>query len=87
MYDFGIAVAQRRWVALGHGWAGAASFTDGQVGRYYDFWMRCVANNDLTITAKWVRDNGGAKPPTADDFILAVRNGEGSSQMNRLKGW
>ena len=37
MYDFGIAMAQRRWVALGHGWAGAASFTDGAVGRYYDF--------------------------------------------------
>ena len=83
LYDCAEGVAAWRWKVQSQNIA----VGDHQLGLMYEWWMRCVANNDITITAQWVRDHGGAKPPTADDFILAVRNGPGSAQMNKLKGW
>lgn len=83
LYDLAIGMAAVRWHIQSQG----QPFTSGDIGHRYAFWMRCVANNDLTITAKWVRDNGGANPPTVEMFVDAVQNGPGSVQMNKLKGW
>ena len=82
LYDLAIAMAKVRWniQSKGH------PFTSGDIGRRYQFWMRCVANNDLTITSKWKMADGQTIPTNAE-FVDAVQNGPGSVQMNKLKGW
>ena len=83
LYSCALFVSRWRWQVQSNN----VAVGNHQLAIMYEWWMRCVANNDLTITSQWVRNNGGSNPPTADDFINAVLNGEGSSQMNKLKGW
>ena len=82
MYDLGIAMAKVRWNVQSKG----TPFTSHDISARYAFWLRCVANNDVTITSKW-RYSGGRTMPTAGEFVDAVQNGPGSSQMAKLKGW
>ena len=82
MYDCAMGVSKWRWKVQSNN----VAVGNHQLGLMYEWWLRCVANMDVTITSKW-RFAGGRKLPSADDFIQAVLNGEGSSQMNKLKDW
>ena len=87
MFDLANIISQRRWKANEKGFIAAQNYNDFSLRKIYAFWMRCVANNNLKITMKWVMKNGGAIPPNAGEFVDAVHYGPESKQMDRLKNW
>lgn len=87
LHDLAVGVSWMRWHANEKGWAAALAYCDTNLENIYRWWMRCVANKDLSIEEGWIIRKGGDPIPSAEDFIRAVDVGPGSKEMDKLKGW
>lgn len=95
MYDLAMKMAKDKWdegqnVGAPFSPAGIAyldKWSDAHIGMRRNDWVRCVAENDLTIKEKWIRAHGAANPPDQHAFTRAVDCGVGSPEMEKIKGW
>ena len=87
MHSLAVAVSWMRWHANEKGWTEAIKFSDTALYGIYDYWIKCVAEKDLTISSRWVEQHGGDVPPTSAEFVRAVDVGPGSKEMDALSGW
>ena len=83
MHALAVHVSEVRWKIQ----EGGVPVPNAKIMWIYDSWMRTVGKSADYVV--WMTGRGHAigTMPTRPEFVAAVLNGPGSSQMKRLETW